>query len=330
MTEIVTWLSIAAIREQTYLLIINMNGESNDPILYVNYLQKDPTLPLLPNPPLLTSEKSGWESIQLAYYQQPAWELPEYHSKQHVIAIPTKYEVANNLEFASEGNRQTIHYDPGDRAKGLFAILPADLPYRLCWNVDVEFLHCYVEPSFIAHIAHESVNPDRVELALELKKADPLVCQIGHALTANLQVDGVGSRFYADSMATALAAHLLQHYSTRKHHFREHEDGLSKVKLRQAIEYINTHLGENLSLVAIATKLGMSQYYFCRLFKRSTGITPHQYLIQQRVERAKQLLKQPELTVTHVAIECGFANQSHLAKQLRQHTGLTPKQFRKI
>ncbi|MCY7323926.1 MAG: AraC family transcriptional regulator [Phormidesmis sp. CAN_BIN36] len=302
----------------------------NKEILRVDYLQKDSTVPLLPNLPILTSEKSGWDSIRLAYYQEPAWELPECYSKQHIIVIPTEYKAANNLEFASEGNRQTIHYDPGNRAKGLFGILPANLAYRLCWNVDVEFLHCYIEPSFISHIAHESVNPDRVELALELKKADPLVCQIGHALTANLQIDGVGSRFYADSMATALAAHLLRHYSTSKHHFQEHEDGLSSVKLEQAIEYINTHLSENLSLVAIATELEMSQYYFCRLFKRSTGLTPHQYLIQQRVERAKQLLKQPELTIAHIAIKCGFANQSHLAKQFRQHTGLTPKQFCKI
>ena len=300
----------------------------DEQILHVDYFQKDSTVPLIPNPPILTSEKSGWNSIHLACHRQPAWELPECYSKQHVIFIPTKYKTAN-VEIVSEGNRQTIQYNLSDRTKGVFGILPADLVYRLCWNVEVEFLHCYIEPSFISRIAHESVNPDRVELALELKKADPLVCQIGHALAANLRVDGVGSRFYADSMATALAAHLLQHYSTRKHHFQEHEDGLPKIKLEQAIEYINTHLGENLSLLAIAAELEMSQYYFCRLFKQSTELTPHQYLIQQRVERAKQLLTQPQLTVAHIASECGFANQSHLAKQFRQHTGLTPKQFRK-
>jgi AraC family transcriptional regulator len=306
-----------------------MKGESNDSTLYVDYLQKDSTLLLLPNSPLLTSEKSAWDSIQLAHHRQPAWDLPENHSKQHIIFIPTKHQAAT-IEFVSEGNRRSVQYDPSDRTNGLFGILPANLPYRLSWDIDVEFLHCYVEPAFIAHIAHESVNPDRVELALELKKADPLICQIGHALKADLEMDGVGSRFYADSMATALAAHLLRHYSTRNHHFREHEDGLSRSKLGQTIEYINTHLSENLSLTAIAAKLGMSQFYFCRLFKHSTGLTPHQYLIQQRVERAKQLLKQPELTIAQIAIECGFANQSHLAKQFRQQTGLTPKQFRKI
>jgi AraC family transcriptional regulator len=90
--------------------------------------------------------------------------------------------------------------------------------------------------------------------------------------------------------------------------------GLSKKKLKQAIEYIQAHLGEELSLSAIANTLGMSQYYFCHLFKRSTGLSPHQYLIQQRVERAKHLLAQTEQTIVSVAIERGFANRSHFAR----------------
>ena len=181
----------------------------------------------------------------------------------------------------------------------------------------------------LAQVAHESVNPNRVEPSLILKPADPLIYQIVQALKADLEIDGIGRRFYAETLTTALAAHLL-HYSTREHKLRSYDDGLPKDKLNQAIEYINTHLSENLSLMAIAAELDVSQYYFCRLFKRSTGLTPHQYLIQQRVERAKQLLNQPQLSVAHIASKCGFANQSHLAKQFRQYTGVTPKQFRRI
>jgi len=96
------------------------------------------------------------------------------------------------------------------------------------------------------------------------------------------------------------------------------------------VEYIQSHLGEDLSLSDIANELGMSQYYFCHLFKRSTGISPHQFLIRQRVEQAKHLLKQPVQTVTTVALECGFANQSHFARCFRQYTGMNPNQFRKL
>jgi AraC family transcriptional regulator len=129
-------------------------------------------------------------------------------------------------------------------------------------------------------------------------------------------------------MATALAAHVLRNYTTRKQVLPVYENGLPKYKLKQAIDYINSHLGENLSLAAVSGELKISQFHFCRLFKKSTGMTPHSYLIQQRVERSKQLLKQKGCTINQIADECGFANPSHFANHFRQQTGISPKQFR--
>jgi AraC family transcriptional regulator len=287
---------------------------------------------LMPNPPVSSSFQLGWSSIQLAHYRHPSLDLPEISNTQHVVLVPLGNSPVD-FEFVAEGHPQTVSYREKDYASGCIEIYPADLPISLHSHPTVksmELIQCYLEPTFLAQIAHESVNPDRVELLLTLKKVDVLIQQMGLALKSSLEEDGVGSRFYADAMATALSAHLLRHYSTRKHSLQDYEDGLSKQKLRQAIEYIQTHLGENLSLTAIADELGMSQYYFCHLFKRSTGISPHQYLIQQRVERAKQLLKHLDRTITSVAMECGFASQSHFAKCFRHHTGMNPKQFRKL
>jgi AraC family transcriptional regulator len=185
-----------------------------------------------------------------------------------------------------------------------------------------------LEPTFLSHVAHESIDPDKVEVALTLNKPDPLIWQIVSALKTVLETNPEDSAFYAEAMATALAAHFLRYYSTRKQVLQTHEDGLPRYKLKQALDYINAHISENISLAEIATELGMSQYYFCRLFKQSTGITPHAYLIQQRVELSKQLLKQKEGTINDVAIACGFANPSHFARCFRQYTGISPKQFR--
>lgn len=286
-----------------------------------------------PNSPLLTSFQAGWSSIQLAHYRQPLIDIPEVSIPQHIITIPLGHNQGCDLEFVSDGRLQTISYHEKDFAKGFIEIVPANSPCgirSISVTQPIEWISFYLEPTFPAQVAYESVNPDRVELLLTRKKVDALIYQMGLALRSNLEADGEGSRFYVDSMATAMAAHLLRHYSTRNHRFQEHEDGLSKQKLKQAIEYIQAHLAEDLSLNDIANQLGMSQYYFCHLFKRSTGMSPHQYLIQQRIERAKQLLKQSERTVTAIALECGFANQSHFARCFRQYTGMNPNQFRKL
>lgn len=286
---------------------------------------------LMPVPPVLTSFQSGWSSIQLAHFHQPLGYLPEISNSQHLIIIPLGHQ-AVNYKLVTEGRSQVVAYQEKDYARACIEFFPAALPYEFhphSTSQTAEWMQCYLDPLFLTQIADESVNPDRVELLMTSKKADLFVQQIGLALKSSLEADGVGSRFYADSLATALSAHLLRYYSTRKHQFREHEDGLSKQKLKQAIEYIQTHLGENISLNDIANELGMSQYYFCHLFKRSTGMSPHQFLIRQRVEQAKHLLRQPERTVTSIAMDCGFANQSHFARCFRQHTGINPNQFRK-
>lgn len=103
---------------------------------------------------------------------------------------------------------------------------------------------------------------------------------------------------------------------------------LSPEMLRQALAYIQEHLSEGMTLETIANHLGISQYYFSHLFKQSMGVSPYQYILQQRVERAKQLLMQSELAIAEIALECGFANQNHLARHFRNLVGISPKTFR--
>jgi AraC family transcriptional regulator len=237
---------------------------------------------MLSNPPLLTSFQSGWNSIHLNHCRQTSPDFPEISTPQHMVIIPLGPQ-AFDYEITLEGSLQRVSHREEDLASSCIQVIPTDLPFSFHSNSTVEWIHCYIEPTFLSQVAHESVNPDRVELLLTLKKADLLIYQIGLALKASLEADGIGSRFYADSMATALAAHLLRHYSTRNHDIRDYQDGLPKQKLRQAVEYIQANLDEDLSLSAIANELGMSQYYFCRLFKRSNGVSPHQYLEPIRI-----------------------------------------------
>ncbi|EKQ68003.1 DNA-binding domain-containing protein, AraC-type [Leptolyngbyaceae cyanobacterium JSC-12] len=299
-----------------------------DKTLTVDYFQSNSTSQLLPSLPILTSYQSKWQGIQLACHRQPAWEIPELSGSQHIVVVPIVFNTVQ-VEFWSERRLQNFQYRPDDYANRCIEVFPANLPYKVSWNQEVEFIHCYLEPTVLANVAHETVDPDQVELLLELQRSDALIHSLCLALRTALTDDGLNSCFYAESLTVALSAHLLRHYTTRKHHIQEYSGGLPKNKLQQVIDYINEHLGEDLSLATIATNLEMSQYYFWHLFKQSIGMTPHKYLIQQRVERAKELLKQPKITITEIALECGFTHQSHFAKQFKRLTGITPGQFRK-
>jgi AraC family transcriptional regulator len=295
--------------------------------LSIDYSQPDSTSTFVTPPRIHSSQQAGWKNIHLAHYQVPATEIPETVSVQHIIALPfPKHQTVQELVF--DGKRYQTRHD--QKEVGCIAVIPADVPFSAKWNRESSVTHCYLDPTFVAHAAYESINPEQIELNLALQKTDPLVCQIVLALQKVLETDATNSCFYAESMATALAAHCLRNYSTRKRVLQEYEDGLSKYKLRQALEYMNAHLSENVSLASVAEEVEISQFHFCRLFKQSTGMTPHAYLIQQRVERAKQLLKRKEGTMLDIAIECGFANPSHFAKHFRKHTGLSPKQFRML
>ena len=121
---------------------------------------------------------------------------------------------------------------------------------------------------------------------------------------------------------------LLRQYSASKPQLAVYEGGLPQRQLRQVLEYIHAHLEQDIKLADLAGSIGMSQFHFSHLFKQSIGTSPYQYLLQQRIERAKQLLKQTDRSIVDIALECGFNSHSHLSKQFRQLTGMTPKSYR--
>ena len=105
--------------------------------------------------------------------------------------------------------------------------------------------------------------------------------------------------------------------------------GLSRLQLRRAIEFINDHLEEGVSVEGLAGFVGLSPFHFARLFKHSAGIPPHQYLVQRRVERARELLLTSVKSTAQIALDVGFCEQSHLATHFKRIYGIAPNAFRR-
>jgi AraC family transcriptional regulator len=160
----------------------------------------------------------------------------------------------------------------------------------------------------------------------EKERADLLMQQIGLALKTEIDAGMVDtSSLYVESLANALSAHLLQHYTVWKPTLRETTGKHSASTLRPVIEYIHDNLDHYLTLAGLAVIADMSTYHFARTFKQVTGMPPHQYILNARVERAKHLLLQGKLTIAEIASKVGFFDQSHFTRYFKRFVGVTPQ-----
>lgn len=214
------------------------------------------------------------------------------------------------------------------------AVTPAGAPGY--WRTDAasEDMSMLLEECFIRRVAREAdVDPDKFELVPLFSAPDPQIERIGHSLLSELETGGLmGGDLYAESQATLLALHLLRNHSSLERNSRRRlgrEGGFSGRTLGRATDYINDNLPRKLTLEEIAGVAHMSPDHFARSFKAATGLSPHQYVIQRRVERAKSLLSDTSLTVAEVARAVGFSNPSHLAHHVKRLLGVPPGALRR-
>ncbi|TBR56919.1 hypothetical protein B4U84_26090 [Westiellopsis prolifica IICB1] len=291
--------------------------------LIIDLTKEDASLQILPSIPRLSSSKVGWHGIGLEYHRQPAHTAPEHCPAQHVVVI--------HHQPLAKVKRQLNGCDRVERiGSGDIVVCPANVSHFACWEAEVQFTLLFLESALIAHTAYEFIDPDRVEILPHFAQPDPLIYQIGLALKSQLESNEWDSKLYAESAASMLAVHLLQHYSARKHTIREYTGSLPKYKLRQVVDYINAHLDQNLDLTELALLVQMSHYHFVRLFKQSAGITPYQYLIKCRLEKVKSLLVNTDLSMAEIAKRTGFSSHSHLTRLFCKHLSVTPREYRQM
>ncbi|MBE9204892.1 helix-turn-helix transcriptional regulator [Synechocystis salina LEGE 06099] len=278
-------------------------------------------------PLILSSRQMNWSGILVEQCQSPV--------STYEVELPALSDHWLSLHL---GNSTSLIQKRGDRRhesilhEGDNLFIPAGQPSYWCQDksgITCSPLFICLKPELIQQVAEASdMDSNRFEFMHCFGQQDSQLHQIGTLLFAELRSGGVMGKLYAESLAQVLVIHLLRHYSTLTQPIASQNNSFTRIQLQQAIDYIHTYLSRDLSLAELASVVNISPTYFASLFKQEMGISPHQYVIRQRVEKAKLMLSKTDLAIADIALQVGFSSQSHLTQQFKRFTGMTPKQVR--
>jgi len=272
--------------------------------------------------PVISSRSSTWTACTVEFYRSRDVDVVTQCS-HHTISVMTGddcdvYQRRNGKEL-----RATMR--PGD-----VIITPAGPPKQWRFEDEAEFIALRMPPSFLQRIIDEERGGTKrhTDLLDNFQTRDPHIEQLVKRLLGESMTKAYASKTYAEALATELAVHLLRNYCVTNRAVAEHAHGLPIYKLRRATEFIEENLRDDLTLDRLSEALAMSPGHFAHAFKTTTGMAPHHYVVQRRIEHARSLLRNTDMPIAEIAHRVGFPNQSHFSFAFRRVTGVTPRQFR--
>ena len=268
--------------------------------------------------PELSSEAAGWRNLGF-YGWRGHCEEASFEPFEEPVLV---YHV---------GGAQTVPIRVGrnwDRRThpGLITVIPPAM--RIGWDIrgEVHSRSIHLGSRFFG--ADEGDTPKSPPLSFRCGVQDPVLVSAIQALEQELREPRELGTLYADAVADFMALHLL-----RAERAPERSPlpgrGLSQNALRKVTERIEASIEHGISLQALADEAALSRPYFSSAFRQSTGLSPHRYLTQRRLARARSLLRDSALSLAEVALRCGFSSQAHFTQYFHRDNGQTPRQFRR-
>jgi AraC family transcriptional regulator len=279
--------------------------------------------------PALSSAQSPWSTLLVRTYVEPDVFRVSLPAVPDPLIIVQYSGADSKLERNMAG--KTLRTRVG---RGSVWFIPAEENSQWHWqnqaSEKIASVHLHLSRGQLWKVAEEAAEADagRVQLLDRFPATDPLIENIALSLKRELETGNPGGKLYADAAGQMLVVQLLRHHATLPHRVKEYKGGLPPYRLRQVIEYMHAHLGDDFTLDTLAGLSGMSTYHFARLFKQSTGESPYRYVIRLRMEKAKQLLRETSLTASAIAYQLGYHHPGQFFQAFGQYTGATPLQYR--
>jgi AraC family transcriptional regulator len=266
-------------------------------------------------------KEQPWKGFLLEQHLVRSGEIPEHEHRDFCIHLQLSGD--SDFEWWSEGKHRAERTEPGT-----LIVLTPGTKDRLLWQGTSERLIVSMKPEVLSRFAEELGCGDVPEFGNQWALRDSGLKQVLQEMGREAQTGWPLGRLYADLLVLGFQNLLIRRHALNVVHLPEVKGGLTMRLLRHALEYITDNLENDLRLEDIAQELSLSPFHFAREFRASTGQTPYQYLLDQRMERAKTLLKLGRDSIEEIAHDCGFRSPVNFTRAFRQRVGVTPGMWR--
>jgi AraC family transcriptional regulator len=276
-----------------------------------------------PYSPLLSSGELRWGHLHAYRLKNPSrYQLQLPAATHHNIIA----HLANAGVMATRWGGVTRR---SASCPGNISIMSAFQESQWEWTGEICELHIFLDPQVVVAAAGD-VTDKSFQLIDGIALVDSVLAEIALSLNTELERPGLCTQLFASSMAQLLALNLLRQHSTLSMRSVVERLDMPRHKLRNALEFIDAHISNDITLESIASAVCMSPFRFARGFKKTTGRSPHRYIVWRRIERAKELLRTTDTRIADIARQTGFLSHSHFTAVFTQKCRLTPKKFRAV
>ena len=267
-----------------------------------------------PFTPIFSSD-SAWKGFTVKRHIRSAMYIPERTLSRHTLQF--NFGAPLSLSWKSDGKWTSSICNTGN----LVELLSQGDTEELQWNGDYNALEIEFEPSFIDNL----VEKENFKFREQHNVHDTLLKDIVVRLYEDAH-SGLTETLYAESLGVACAIHLTTTYSMNNKKIFAPKGKLSSWQLKNVIELVRSSIHGVVTLEELAASIHLSVFHFSRLFKNTVGVSPYQFVLRQKIEYAKKLIKRKE-PIGDIAYMLGFTDSAHFCNAFKKFTGQSPLQF---
>jgi AraC family transcriptional regulator len=295
--------------------------QSADRITLVE-VAKGKTFPAAPaSSILLSSLPFAWRGIIVEWHSLAPQELPQHYVRGHGLAVNIG---KRPLPFGWKDDDRRVD---GVMNPGEFHLLTDGEFNTPRWSGVFDEVSLVLDPGFVAQVVRGGLPATSVEFATQRSRPDTTISRYAENFRTELINSSLNGPLYAETLTIGLTLHLLSSYAVAKPKIPFPRGKLSSSQLRRVVDLIMGCLSEDVSLLAMAEQANVSTFYFARMFRKTLGVTPHQFVLRQRIQSSLKLIKEGRLSLSQIAVESGFYDQAHFTHAFRRVIGTTPAEY---